>query len=395
MLACKLMTRVLGQTNRQIITNLPLNLPEIRSYMAEHWPGSAIENRITIITETKLLKRFWLCLGNGWFIPDVSKEDWNKGFRLDYRKAYRWLETPISGYHRDEIMDMSINELKAALHCDPPQMEVKEIPEIAPIQFIIDELQNIFPSRSFMQTSPGALFWLSQQRKLGADFIGITQHPDTIDKEFRDLADDYLFITNWGRKQKSFFRLPKMMTWSKYDQMPRPGVTPMVSGAFAIDVQGIGKLYDTSAGVGIEGSLAADTKEKIAGFHWSYFIIGALVVLYLLTYVPGLLSRFMGKAIGLTGKTTTAMVTGLNTNTTRPPDTLADHSNSSNAVAIPTTLYEDHTNLTGFTLLDGKPKFLFRNKVLTHRSPGYRQILHDGNRITGVQFNNTNYFLAD
>lgn len=397
MLATKLCTRILGNTKRHVITNLPLCLAELRDYMKERWPTVSIENRITIITDARVLKRFWLTQGNGWWIPDVSKPDWNLGLRLDFRKAYRWREMATTGYHRDPIPDMTVQELRAAINADPSQMEMIEFSELAPCQFIIDELQCIFPSRSFMQTSPGCLYWLAQQRHLGADFIGITQNIDLIDKEFRDLADDFLYITNWGRKQKSRFRLPKLMTWQKYDVKPGPGVTPMLTGMFKIDVEGIGKCYDTSAGVGIEGSLDADTKEKPPGIHWSWFFVIAIVGLYLLSYVPGFVSRIMMRALGWTQKqTSTAVATVNGTNTlilsnNATPQAIRSHT----PTPVVDTFYEDHTNLTGITFIDSKPMFYFGSKVLNHKSRGFQEILHEGSKATGVRFNGTNYYLNE
>lgn len=293
MLATKLAAKLLAETNRVIITNLPLNLPELRAYILERWPNfkDDMRERVTIITEARVLKRFWLTLGNDWWIPDVRKEEWNTGQRLDYREAFRWLPTTKSTKHRKPIPDLHPNEIEQYCNEEPPQMERKLVSELRPAQFIIDELQNLFPARGFMQTSAGALFWLSQQRHLAADFIGITQNADLIDKEFRDLADDWLYITNWGRKQKSFFRLPKVMTWAKYDQRPGPGISPMISGTFRMDIQGIGQCYDTSAGVGIEGGLTADTTEKTAGIHWSWFFVVVAIVLVGLFQTPKLITK--------------------------------------------------------------------------------------------------------
>lgn len=298
MLATVLATKVLSDTDRIIVTNLPLRLPEVAEYVHERnekFDVRTIRNRVTMISDTRILKRFWLTLGNDWWIPDVKKEDWNLGKRLDYREAYRWLPTTGNIGHRKPIPDMYVEEIERYCHPladgSPGEMERCPIETLPGVQFIIDEIQNIFPSRGFMQTSQGAVFWLSQQRKLGADFIAITQNGDLVDKEFRDLADDWLYITNWGRKQKSFFRLPKIMTWAKYDQRPGPGVSPMVQGTLKANVEKIWNLYDTTAGVGIEGGLVGDTKSQTPGIHWSWAFAAAAVLLILLFQVPGLITK--------------------------------------------------------------------------------------------------------
>lgn len=402
MLATKMMTRILGETKRQIITNLPLNIPQLREYMAEHWPSSTIDNRITIITEAKLLKRFWLSYGQDWWIPDVTKEAYALGERLDYRMAYRWLPTTESTRHRMPITDMTKAELYSyaghgPLARDRIEIEMCPVPELPACQFIIDELQNIFPARGFMQTSQGCLYWLSQQRHLGADFIGLTQNADLIDKEFRDLADDYLFITNWGRKQKSLFRLPKMMTWSKYDQKPGPGIKPMVSGFFSLDISGIGQCYDTSAGVGIEGNLDADTKEKTPGIHWAWFVLVFAALLYGLTYIPGLMKGFFHRLL-FSAPTIATAAASTNTLSSIQLSTLS--TNPTKTIPAPTTaapLVTLRTNLVACVFLKGEWKFSFADGSslsTEERIPGLNivPIVRKGKCI-GVYCNGTNWLL--
>lgn len=389
MLACRLMTKILGETSRQIITNLPLNIPEIRDYMDEHWPTAApIRNRITLITNTKLLKHFWLTLGNDWWIPDVSKERWNLGERLDYSIAYRWKETTKSTRRRKHITDLDKDEIESLLNEPDPPLEYCDVSTLSPCQFIIDELQNIFPSRAFMQTSHGALFWLSQQRKLGADFIGITQNADLIDKEFRDLADDFLFITNWGRKQKSWFRLPKVMTWSKYDTKPGPGVKPMVTGYFQQDIKGMGKLYDTSAGVGIEGGLSADTKEIVPGIHWGWFVLIFALCIYGLTFVPGCAHKIGTKALQAKPR----MDLGL---ASQPLDNSKSHFNhtekNSTLVKVPTSDNE----LAGLCFINGTWTAIFAdNTEVKSTDPEWNNLLIRAKKPVGARIEGTNYYLV-
>lgn len=285
-LATKLEIGVLAHTNRMTVTNLSLKPAEIRAYMAVEFPNFTDNpaDRIEIIDDVRILKRFWLYRGKGWTIPDVPKEDWNKGARLDYRHAYRWKETTEDVSHRCAIEDMTKQEVRA--YVESGELEMKAVRDLPPVQYIIDEIQNIFPARGFMQTSQGCLFWLSQQRKLTDDLIWISQNSDLVDKEFRDLTDDWLYITNWGRKQKWLFRLPKVMSWAKYDQRPGPGVSAMVTGSFRMDIEGIGQCYDTSAGVGIEGGLTADTKEKTPGIHWLWMVLAFCAVLFLVGKSP-------------------------------------------------------------------------------------------------------------
>lgn len=404
MLATKLAAKLLAETNRVIITNLPLNLPELRAYILERWPNfkDDMRERVTIITEAKILKRFWLTLGNDWWIPDVPKEQWNTGQRLDYREAYRWLPTTKSTKHRKPIPDLYPNEIEQLCNEEPPQMERKLVSDLRPAQFIIDELQNLFPARGFMQTSHGALFWLSQQRHLAADFIGITQNADLIDKEFRDLADDWLYITNWGRKQKSWFRLPKVMTWAKYDQRPGPGISPMISGTFRMDIQGIGQCYDTSAGVGIEGGLSADTGEKTAGIHWSWFFVAVAIVLIGLFQTPKLLTKGISHLFNHRPALTPAIAQAVTNAPAMTNATSISPPPSGQAPAAPTPLRPNlnvkappTTNLTGVTIWNGIATAWLNDGTSVDSTDlrRWRGLIHTGKKIVGVRIDGQTLYL--
>lgn len=396
MLAVRMLIGILTQTKRQIVTNLPLHLGEIKEYLTIHHPSfkECIRDRITIIPEARILKRFWLTLGNDWWIPDVSKEKWALGLRLDYRTAYRWIAKPTTAYHRTPIPDMTEQEIKAACNSDPPEMEFRLVEEMPQVQFIIDELQNIFAARNFLQTSPGALFWLSQQRHLGADLIAITQNIDLVDKEFRDLADDFLYLTNWGRKRKSFFRFPKLMTWSKYDLKPGPGVRPMLSGMLRVDVAGLGQLYDTSAGIGIEGGLIADTKEGVGGLHWLWFVGLCLVAAYYIIQTPGCAKdKFTRLVFGQ--KTTTSALPALPALTGSAPQAA-----ETNTIPTPIKTHAtqvDRTNLVGLTVLNGVTTAYFKDgsTVKSNDKTQWESSLARGFKLVGARINGTNFYLRE
>lgn len=402
MLAVKMILKILVETRRTIVTNLPLHLGEMKAYLREHFPNfkDDLNKRITIIPEARILKRFWLTLGQDWWIPDVSKEAWAMGQRLDYRTAYRWLPTTGSTRHRKPITDLTMSEISRYCEGDEltgvkPEMEQCLVEDLPQVQFVIDELQNIFAARNFLQTSPGALFWLSQQRHLGADFIAITQNLDLVDKEFRDLADDFLHLVNWGRKRKSFFRLPSVITWAKYDTKPAPGVKAMLTGMLRVDVNGLGQLYDTSAGVGIEGGLSADKSEKVKGLHWLWFV-GLIIFLgFLLIQTPGCVHGVVMRALSLKPKSDVLQsITKTNAvPSAGAPASLPREINNLNLPKNP----EDRTNLTGLTVGSRKMTVWFRNgsSCDTDDRRRFECPLVIGKKVVGARIQGTNYYLPD
>lgn len=398
-LATKLSLAVVAQSDRILVTNLPLRLGECKAYMAEHWPAFSddLHDRIEIIEDVKLLKRFWLYRGNGWTIPDIPKEDWNKGGRLDYRQAYRYLPTTEDVSRRVAITELTKQEINELLR--QGQIEAKAIADLRPVQYTIDEIQNIFPARAFSQTSHGCLFWLSQQRKLRDDFIWMSQNTDLVDKEFRDLTDDWLYITNWGRKRKSFFRLPKVMTWAKYDQRPGPGINPMVQGSFRLDIAGIGQCYDTSAGVGIEGGLTADTKEGIGGIHWSWVLLIVAVLLYGVFQTPKLLTHGIQHLFKKrpTPTLTTATATTPATTSNLPPPSVQPRSVPTPPAPIGNVKDSGATPaLTGITLWRGTLTAWLDDgtAVKATNRRRFEAILRDGTQIIGARIDGHDLYLG-
>lgn len=410
MYAVRSMIGILTQTARHVITNLPLNFGELKGYISERYPNFSddLRSRITIVEEVKYLKRFWLIRGAGWTIPDVPKDEFNKGRRLDYRLAYRWPLTSNSVKRRLMIEDMSLDEIKACTDSDSPTLEVIPIPELPACQYIIDEIQNVFPARGFMNTSPGALFWLSQLRHLGDDAIVICQNISTVDKEFRDLGDDWLYIVNWGRKQKSWFRLPRVMTWEKYDAQPGPGVHAMLHGFQKIDVEGVGKCYDTSAGVGIEGGLVADTKEKTPGIHWSFAVLVFATILVSLFFLPkavmagvkGLFGFYKPSVpISVTTGTNSASVIGTNDNLSLIDSLitkLKNESKSTNDHQTKAEQEEDQPYLTGIAYLNNVFHFYLSDGTdFTSADPDCKRVLIGNNaKPYGCIYQGKTYRLA-
>lgn len=400
MIAVKMTIGVLIHTQRHIVTNLPLFTGELIDYIRNRYTWfdhTKIKNRITIISEAKILKRFWLTLGNDWWIPDVDKRNWDLGQRLDYRTAYRFLPTLGPVLIKNPIPDLSLEEIKYALNEQPPILESKPIADLPQVQFIIDEIQNIFPARSFLQTSPGALFFLSQQRHLGTDFIAISQNIDLVDKEFRDLADDFLYLTNWGRKQKSFFRLPKIITWSKYDIKPGPGISAMRHGALQVDVTGLGQLYDTSAGVGIEGSLDADKKEKVSGLHWGWFILLLILAAWLLLKVPGCLSTGILHFMRIKPSTTNLMDKATPKTNSSESSNLQNSSKNISPKQLTNHPIRNYDSLTGLTTVNGISTAWFKNGIAIKsvNLDRWEGLILREMKPVGVRIDGTNFYLPN
>lgn len=126
--------------------------------------------------------------------------------------------------------------------------------------YVIDEVHVYFGARDWQATGGDATFFLSQHRKLNCDVVMITQHPEQTDKALRRLAQEYMSVRNLLREPILGFNLGTLFGAFRYvrtlnsPQSPNPAV--FESGFVSLNPEEIGKLYDTTAGVGIAGRVS-------------------------------------------------------------------------------------------------------------------------------------------
>jgi hypothetical protein len=143
--------------------------------------------------------------------------------------------------------------------------------------YVIDEIHLFFPSRAWQKTGDDATFFLSQHGKLKCDVIMVTQHPEQCDKALRRLAQEYMTVRNLSREPVlgfrigNFFRINRMLN---SPQSPNPAVFD--SQFVTMDFRTYGDLYDTSAGVGVAGSLVPNVETRGRSLLWLLVPIGII-----------------------------------------------------------------------------------------------------------------------
>jgi hypothetical protein len=155
--------------------------------------------------------------------------------------------------------------------------------------YLIDEVHIFFPARAWQRTGEDCTFFLSQHGKLKCDVVMITQHPDQCDKALRNLAQEYMTVRNLSREPILGFRLGN---WFRVNRMlnspksPNPGIFD--SQFVGMEFQKYGDLYDTSAGVGVAGSLVPNVERKGRSVWW--LLVPVVCVLWLFFH-PGIITR--------------------------------------------------------------------------------------------------------
>jgi len=256
MYSVKLILEELIHGSRWIVTNVPLLLPALNTYLQENYPKQSIDlfARIRVIDDDMAAK-FWTWRpkddGTWARIEVLTKKDWEEGKRPSY----------------SHIEDRGV-------------------------AYFIDEIHNFFNARAWMETGRDVLFYLSQHRKLGDTVVWITQAIANVDKQFRSVTQDYTYLRNLKKESMGIFRLPSIFVRKTYGSPATDTSQPMETGTFKLDVAGLGALYDTAAGVGIHGR-GADTSEKRGGLPWWVFLVGVpLLLLALAKFIPQLGAQF-------------------------------------------------------------------------------------------------------
>lgn len=300
----------IAMTERVVVGNLPVKWGSASVIMEKKygWTGN-LESRFSEVDDVTCLRKFWLHRGFGWVVPDIEKKEWDLGLTTDFTYAYRYNPLPagegvlprecLCRQHRTQIYRMFQDGL----------LERELVAKLPAVQYCIDECGNVFPQLSKQLIGQSLVYYLSQKRKVGYqgdDIVTSAQCPTMVDKTFRDLSNDWLFLTNWGQRRMGLFRGPKKSTWQLFSPMPRSEHDkPMCSGFFSIEGdEGWGGFYDTAAGVGIQGGLQADKNARPKGLHWSWAFVGLALLICLAWASPKVFRAGIAKVVGLRSQMT-------------------------------------------------------------------------------------------
>ena len=237
----------LQHTTRSVVTNLALNMEEIAQYLHDQdidIGAQHLKQRIRYLEEGEASK-FYRYRVDGERLPLVKKEG------LDYE---------IVDY--DQCKDTGV-------------------------LYVIDEVHTYFGSRQWFKTGEQVIWYQTQHRKLGDDVILISQHPEQVDKAMRRLAQDWSYLRNLGQEKTLGFVAPGWLRRSTYLKMKvgNDGQRAQETGMIKLDIEGLCKLYDTNAGVGITSRVDAKKESKVRGMRpWMapILIIGGLIAAWLL-----------------------------------------------------------------------------------------------------------------
>ncbi len=151
------------------------------------------------------------------------------------------------------------------------------------VLYVVDEAWKFYSARNWQKTGEATLFYAAQHRHFGDDVLIVTQHTKQIDPAIQRVAQDFWVVTNHSKLSMGFFRQPDIFSVAIYDQAPSGSqLKPMSRKIFKLDKKGLAQTYDTSAGVGLTGRMAADVGSRRKGLPWWGLIVLIAVIGFLL-----------------------------------------------------------------------------------------------------------------
>lgn len=289
----------LRRSKRYVVTNVPLDLEELSAFCDKWMPTDpCLTSRVRLLTAQETAE-FYLydpegCIVKGVKLWEPEQREWHSALKRD----------------RQPIL--------------VPNFARRQEPDYPGVFYVIDEAHLFFDAHAWQKIGNDVSFFISQHGHMRTDIMFVTQHPGKLAKRLKVDCEEYTVVTNLGRvKGWKGVTLPGWFMRETYPGNPDDEQRgEPEKGRFKLKAETIGKLYSTSAGVGLAGRV--DTEEKKRGKHWSRWaislslgVVGALFLpLIVLKGFGGLLHHSLG---GYFGASTGTMAPTPGTIITNPP----------------------------------------------------------------------------
>lgn len=265
----------LRNTQRFIVTNLPLDLEQVAEWAGKYGiSATEVRRRVRLLSDAET-SRFWLFDPEGMITEAVT---------VKVGDIYQKCKWESRGREAEQVV--------------MPDFSSRQHPSYPGVAAFIDEAHIHFGARATLKRSDELTFFLSQHGHLRYDVWFISQHPAKLDKHIRVDAQDWTVVSNLGNvKGWLGVSLPRVFRRATYQNVPGSSQfeKPMETGTFRLNVSEYGVLYSTSAGVGLAGRV--DTQETQRGNHWSRWVGGGLGIAAVVALVPLLCLKVLGMGI--------------------------------------------------------------------------------------------------
>lgn len=339
----------LEHSERDIVTNLPLNLVELAEYCHRYIAKPVdLSKRLRVLDDSQ--------------VPSFFNYEVQRVWRDRYQ-----VKDEITGKVRDV----------------PDFRERQQVTK--GVLYLIDEVHLFYSARHWQSVSNDTEWFMSQHGKLRCDVVLISQHYEKVDKNFRRNAQDYVVIRNLGREKFTFGVSPKnLIRRATYLNLPANGEPPQETGYFKLNIGKYGKLYKTDAGVGLAGRLdsSGDGLAERKGRSPWWLLVPAVLVIGGAFLVPRLISKgaflLMHSVSGAVQTGASAGMASVKRSANEaklPPASPV----SSGLASVPVAQVQAPVYVVRFQLLSMRPMWqLSDGRVVTTSTLGFRSGNEDG-----------------
>jgi len=223
----------LRHTERLILTNVPLNLGKVQAWCDKHIEHKTVDvsQRIVMLDQHQLCE-FWL-----------------------YCRAGKITEKQSVATAGGDVIVPDFSKRSGDGGCF----------------YVIDEAHIPFPSDGWVAVAKYALFYCTQERKLGDDTVFCSQQPGQMAKPLRGLMQEWVETQNMGMQPIMGCRFPGKFKWRYTLRMPGTvGSELALRHTYVKLDKEWADCYDTNAGIGVVGR---GHKEAVRyGVRWQYWL---------------------------------------------------------------------------------------------------------------------------
>lgn len=290
--AMREMEKELKNTRRTIVTNFPVRYERFREYLVEKYGEDFGYTRRMVILSTQQTAQFWLYYGlkELKYTPfeelpaqeqarrrKIAEKDWQELTR-DHTKAQgklaaslrwraRYVEELLPTWARGpedllegqyETIPLKIEGRVELFESNEEKKKAVTAPDFSArnghpgVCYFLDEIHITFNSRKWTRTGEDCLYYTSLERHFGDDQWLCTQCFANVDRQLRDMGQEYWLCVNQKKAPLSgtfgLGRKPGEFVCSQYTDPPlSKEQEPFDSHGFPLDRNGIASCYTTVA----------------------------------------------------------------------------------------------------------------------------------------------------
>jgi len=254
-----------------VVTNIPLNLPDLAAYVNSERGRRKIEEPFVVDESLKvipdsLVYEFYRVRADGLLLPPSPDFECDARNRMD----------------RPEFMS-KMKETFALI-------KAAGVRASRPVHYYIDEAHNFFSAREWANTGRGLLYYASQHRHLHDNIFMITQVIENLEKQLRGLMSELWTVRNDLRRSFSIVRMRPVFRLRKYYGIPnvnQPGVHAFEEVTIQLDPARVAACYNTVGALGVQ---TKPEKLKNSGWlpWWAIWVFGAVIVVAIPVFLFGI-----------------------------------------------------------------------------------------------------------